>query len=168
MGFFSKKTPEEKANKKEKSVAFMGAPLQPIGKIPMNKLTFIKLNPIDKVMIITHEKIEITLPYDRIRGFKIDSETTLAKSGGTIGRALVGGALFGGAGAVVGGMSGKGNTKTKWIATLSYVDKDGKPQELLFLQWGLTGPYEGERNELPFEKVVNEIVSRYSEDITEL
>jgi len=166
MGLF--KTKEEKEIKKEASVAFMGETLQAIGKIPSGKVVFLTLKPIEKVLNIHYEKIDITLPYERIRGFKLEDETTLAKSGSTIGRALVGGALFGKTGAVVGGMSAKGNTKTKWIGTLSYVDKEGNLQELAFIQWGLTGPYEGETNILPFEKKVNEIVSRYSEDISEL
>ena len=171
MGFFSKKTPEEKANKKEASLAFLGESLQPIGKIPSGKTVGLTLKPTEQVLNIHYDKIDITLPYDRIRGFKLEDETTLAKSGSTIGRALVGGALFGKTGAVVGGMSGKGNTKTKWIATLSYVDKDGNPQELAFIQWGLTGHYEGATKQYAvaqFESKVNEIVSRYSEDITEL
>lgn len=173
MGLFKSKEEkeqrkQERSIKKEASVAFMGETLQPIGKIPMKKLTFLTLKPTEKVLSIKYEKIEITLPYDRIRGFKLEDETTLAKSGSTIGRSLVGGALFGSTGAVVGGMSAKGNTKTKWIGTLSYIDKEGNLQELSFLQWGLTGPYEGATNVLPFESKVNEIVSRYSEDITEL
>lgn len=166
MGLF--KTKEEREIKKEASVAFMGETLQAIGKIPSGKVVFLTLKPIEKALNIHWEKIDITLPYDRIRGFKLEDETTLAKSGSTIGRALVGGALFGKTGAIVGGMSAKGKTKTKWIGTLSYVDKEGNLQELNFIQWGLTGPYEGETNILPFEKKVNEIVSRYSEDISEL
>jgi hypothetical protein len=169
MGLFKSK--EEKALKKEASVAFMGESLQPIGKIPMGKLTFLTLKPTEKVLRISHEKIEITLPYERIKGFRLEDETTVAKSGSTIGRAIVGGALFGKTGAVVGGMSAKGNTKTKWIGTLSYGDKEGNPQELGFTQWGLTGPYEDSNKHYgmsKFEIQVNEIVSRYSEDITEL
>lgn len=176
MGLFKSKEEkeqrkQEKSMKKESSVAFMGESLQSIGKIPMGKLTFLSLNPEEKVLIVSHEKIKITLPYDRIRGFKLEDETTLAKSGSTIGRAIVGGTLFGGTGAIVGGISAKGNTKTKWIGTLSYIDKEGNLQELAFLQWGLTGPYMDATKHYgmgQFEIKVNEIVSRYSEDITEL
>ena len=169
MGLFKSK--EEKALKKEASVAFMGSSLQPIGKIPSGSLVFLTLKPAEQVLNIRFEKIDITLPYDRIRGFKLEDETTLAKNGSTIGRALVGGALFGKTGAVIGGMSAKGNTKTKWIGILSYIDKEGNLQELAFIQWGLTGPYEDSNKHYgmsKFESQVNEIVSRYSEDITEL
>ena len=176
MGLFKSKEDkeqrkQEKAIKKEASVAFMGESLQPIGKIPMKKLTFLTLKPTEKILCISHEKIEITLPYDRIRGFRLEDETTFVKSGSTIGRALVGGALFGKTGAIVGGMSAKGKTNKKWIGTLSYVDKDGNPQELSFIQWGLTGPYDDNNKHYgasQFETKVNEIVSRYAENITEL
>lgn len=166
MGLFKSK--EEKTLKKEASVAFMGSSLQPIGKIPSGSLVVLTLKPTEQVLNIHYEKIDITLPYERLRGFRLEDETTIAKSGSTIGRALVGGALFGGAGAIVGGMSAKGKTKTKWIGTLSYIDKEGNAQDLSFIQWGLTGPYEGESNILPFVNIVNGIVSRYGEDITEL
>lgn len=173
MGFFKTKEEkeqrkQEKELKKEASVGFMGSTLQPIGKIPQGSVVGLSLKPTEKVLNIHHDKIDIALPYERLRGFKLEDETTLAKSGSTIGRAIVGGTLFGKTGAIVGGMSAKGNTKTKWIGTLSYIDKDGNPQELNFIQWGLTGVYTGETNILPFESKVNEIVSRYSEDITEL
>lgn len=169
MGLFKSK--EEKAIKKEESLIFMGESLQPIGKIPNGKTVGLTLKPGDQVLNIHYDKIDITLPYDRIKGFKLEDETTLAKNGSTIGRALVGGALFGKTGAIVGGMSAKGNTKIKWIGTLSYVDKEGFFQELSFIQWGLSGYYEGSTKHYGaslFENKINEIVSRYSEDITEL
>lgn len=165
------KSKEEKAMKKEASLSFVGESLQPIGKIPSGKTVGLTLKPDEQVLNIHFDKIDITLPYRRIRGFKLENETTLAKSGNTIGRALVGGALFGGTGAMVGGMSAKGKTNTKWIGTLSYLDKEGNPQELLFVQWGLTGHYEDATKHYGaslFENKVNEIVSRFAEDITEL
>lgn len=176
MGFFKTKeekeqAKQEKAIKKEASLIFMGESLQAIGKIPSGKTVGLTLKPEDQVLNIHFDKIDITLPYDRIKGFKLEDETTLAKSGSTLGRALVGGALFGGAGAVVGGMSAKGKTNTKWIGTLTYVDKEGNIQELNFIQWGLTGHYEGATKHYGaslFENKINEIVSRYGEDISEL
>lgn len=169
MGLFKSK--EEKEIKKEASLVFLGESLQAIGKIPSGKTVGLTLKPGDKVLNIHHDKTDITLPYERIKGFKLEDETTLAKSGSTIGRAIVGGALFGKTGAVVGGMSAKGNTKTKWIGTLLYVDKDGNNQELSFAQWGLSGYYEGATKHTGaslFESKVNEIASRFSDDITEL
>ena len=162
---------QEKAMKKEASLSFVGESLQAIGRIPSGQTVGLTLKPDEQVLNIHFDKIDITLPYERMRGFRLENETTLAKSGNTIGRALVGGALFGGTGAMVGGMSAKGKTNTKWIGTLSYVDKEGNPQELSFIQWGLTGHYEEATKHYGaslFENKVNEIASRFAEDINEL
>lgn len=171
MGLFSKKSPEEKAQKKEASVMFMGESLQTIGKIPAGKCVGLTLKPSDKVLNIHHDKTDITLPYERLRGFRLEDEVTLAKSGSGLGGAIVGGALFGGAGAVVGQNIKKGKTDVKWVGTLSYEDKEGNPQTLSFIEWGVTGHYEGATKHYgasQFENAINEIVGRYGEDITEL
>lgn len=171
MGLFSKKSAEEKARKKEKSVIFMGESLQVIGKIPAGKCVGLTLKSDQKILNIHHDKIDITLPYERLRGFKLENEVTLAKSGGGLGGAIVGGALFGGAGAIVGQNVKKGKTNVKWVGTLSYDDKEGNLQTLSFIQWGISGYYEGATKHYgasQFESAINEIVSRYGEDITEL
>ena len=171
MGLFSKKTKEEKQIKKESSQIFMGESLQAIGKIPVGACVGLTLVPADKVLNLHHDKIDITLPYERLRGFRLEDEVTLAKSGSGLGGAVVGGALFGGVGAVVGQNVKKGKTKVKWIGTLSYEDKEGNLQSLNFIQWGITGHYEGDTKHWgagQFESTINEIVSRYGEDITEL
>lgn len=171
MGLFSKKTPEEKAQKKEASVVFLGESLQAIGKIPAGKCVGLSLKPADQVLNIHYDKTDITLPYERLRGFRVEDEVTLAKSGSGLGGAIVGGALFGAGGAIVGQNMKKGKTAVKWVATLSYVDKEGSSQALNFIQWGITGYYEGATKHYgasQFENAINEIVSRYSEDITEL
>ena len=176
MGLFKSKEEkerrkQEKSDKKEASLVFVGESLQSIGKIPSGKNVGLTLMPGEQILNIHYDKIDITLPYERIRGFKLEDETTLAKNGSTIGRSVIGGALFGKTGAIVGGMSAKGKTNTKWIGTLSYVDKDGNFQELSFIQWGLTGHYEGASKHYgasQFENKINEIASRFGEDITEL
>lgn len=170
MGFFNR-TPEEKAAAKEKSAMFIGTAMQPIGKITQGDLVTLSLDPDRKVLKIFSKPNEITLPYDRISGFTVESETELAKSGGTIGRALAGGLLFGGAGAVVGGMSGKGNTEKHWIGVLRYIDKEGNSQELAFLQWNLVGHYDGNLKNnvaLNFENTIKTIAVQNAEEITEL
>ena len=169
MGLFKRK--EEKEIKKEKSQLFLGDTLQPIGKIPQNATVGLTLVPDKKCLNIHHGKTDITLPYERIISFKVDNEVNLAKSGGTIGRALAGGILFGNTGAIVGGMSGKGKTTVKWFGTLLYHDKDGKKQELNFLERKLTGYYDGANKSISasqFETIVNNIASGYAEEITEL
>lgn len=171
MGIFKSK--EEKAAIKEKKeikaeskMYYTGLSLQQIGKIQQGWAVNLTLDPYEEKMHIVNQKsgIDITIPYERLKGFRYENETTLAQSGGTIGRAVVGGLLFGGAGAVVGGMSGKGRTKTKWYGTLSFVSKDGENQELLFAD------LMGENNlaHKTFESKINEIAVRNSEDITEL
>ena len=151
---------------------FVGESLQPIGKIPLGVNVGLTLKPDSKVLNIHYDKTDITLPYDRIRGFRLESETTLAKSGSTIGRGLIGGALAGSTGAIVGGMSAKGNTKTKWIGTLLYEDKEGNLQELSFIEWGLpNGYYTGDIKHdggARFEQQIQKIAYRCGDDITEL
>lgn len=171
MGLFSKKSPEEKLQKKEAGVMFLGESLQAIGKIPAGACVGLTLKPSEAVLNIHHDKIDITLPYERLRGFKLADEVTLTKSGSGLGGAIVGGALFGVGGAIVGQNAKKGKTKVRWIGTLSYVDKEGNAKELNFIQWGVTGYYEDENKQWvasKFENTINEIVSRYGEDITEL
>lgn len=169
MGLF--KTKEEKERRKEASAVYLCDSLQMIGKIPVNGTCGLTLKPAERVLNIHHDKTDITLPYDRIKGFRVEDETTLAKSGSGLGGAIVGGALFGGAGAIVGQNLKKGATKIKWIATLSYEDKEGNPQELYFVERGFTGLYDGNKKSnlaILFENVVNNIASKCGEDITEL
>jgi hypothetical protein len=57
------------------------------------------------------------------------------------------------------------------VATLSYEDKEGNPQTLSFIQWGITGHYEGATKHYgasQFENTINEIVARYGDEATEL
>lgn len=171
MGLFSKKTPEQKAAKRESAAVFLGESNQAIGKIPAGKVVGLTLKPEEQVLNIHHDKTDITLPYSRIKGFKLEDEITLAKSGSGLGGAIVGGALFGGAGAIVGQNIKKGQTNIKWVGTLSYEDKDGNAQTLSFIQWGLTGYYENVNKHFgaaQFETVLNEIATRGAENITEL
>lgn len=163
MGIF-KKTEDE--------VKFMGTTLQPIGKIAQGKPVGLTLKPTEEVLQIYHDGIKITLPYNRIVGFSLENETTLANSGSGLGGAIIGGALFGGIGAIVGQQASKGKTNTKWIGTLNYKDKEGEYKSLSFIQSGAMSPYyEGEQKHFggaQFESMVNQIATRYSEDITEL
>ena len=171
MGLFSKKTPEEKQQKKEATAMFLGDALQPIGKIAINSPCGLSLKPDQRALNIHHDKTDITLPYERIKSFKVENETTLAKAGSGLGGAIVGGVLFGGAGAIVGQNAKKGKTNIKWIGTLTYEDKEGNLQTLSFIERGLTGLYEGENKSYSssnFENIVNKIASDNSEDISEL
>lgn len=176
MGLFKTKEEKEqikqkKEQKQEANAAYCGDSLQNIGKIPVNGVCGLSLKPEEKVLNIHSGKMDVTLPYERIKSFKVENETTLAKAGSGLGGALVGGALFGGAGAIVGQNLKKGATKTKWIATLTYEDKEGVLQELHFIERGLTGLYDGDKKSYIaalFENVVNNIVTKCGDDITEL
>lgn len=176
MGLFKSKEEKEqkkeaREQKKEARAIYLGDSLQPIGKIPINGTCGLTLKPAEKVLNIHHEKTDITLPYERIKGFKVENETTLGKAGSGIGGAIVGGALFGGAGAIVGQNLKKGATKIKWVATLIYEDKEGATQELHFVERGITGLYDGNTKSniaAMFESVINNVASKHGEEITEL
>ena len=131
-----------------------------------------KLEIIKRVSMKDEDNIVVSIPYERLRGFILEDETTCAQSGSTLGRALAGGLLFGGVGAIVGGISSRGKTKTRWFATIKYINKDGQPAEISFMECGVFGkPYEGKNKSIlgrNFEARVNEISLNYIEDINEL
>lgn len=176
MGLFKTKEEKElkkkeKELKKESSLMYLGNSLQPIGQIPQGSHVILSLIPEKSCLNIRHLKTDITLPYERIISFTVDNEVSLTKSGSTIKRAAIGGLLFGDTGAIVGGMSGKGNTTAKWFGTLLYKDKDGNDKELNFLEETLTGCYKNANKSYmakQFEETINKIVSKYAENITEL
>lgn len=159
---------EEKALKIESKIKYSGTSLQQIGKLQQGWAVDLTLDPYERKLHIANKKsgVDITIPYDRLNGFKYESETSLAQSGSTIGRAVVGGLLFGKTGAIVGGMSGKGNTKTKWYGTLTYTDKDGERQELFFADLFESKNMDFAHSE--FERRINAIAAENSEEITEL
>lgn len=163
---------QEKEFKAEKKATFIGEALQPIGKIPAGASVVLSLKPDQEVLNIHYKKIDITLPYARIISFNLVDEVTLAKSGSGLGGAVVGGALFGTAGALIGQNAKKGKTKTKWIGTLTYKDKEGNQQEIKFIEWGMDGGYYTANSKqytaAAFEKTVNNITSRFAEDVSEL
>lgn len=79
------------------------------------------------------KETKLFLPYERITDVYHGDVSEIKEKGHQIGRALAGGFLFGGAGAVVGAISGSG-TKTikKLVLIISYKDKDGNDQYLKF------------------------------------
>jgi len=100
----------------------------------------------DKNECITMEakKLEpVHLKYEQI--IDIDTTTdekTTEKSKSVVGRALVGGALMGPVGAVVGGMSGTGSdktTKTSYYMVINYKTINEEVKELKFALYG--GPW---------------------------
>lgn len=77
-----------------------------------------------------------TLRYSQIRDVVYESDIEkISKSKSPIGRAIAGGLLFGGVGAVVGAVSGTGTkvkTERKFYLIINYTSKDGEDK---FLQY---------------------------------
>ena len=95
-----------------------------------------------KANLKKHEPI--TLQYSQITDVFYGQETEVVeKDRSVIGRAVAGGLLFGGVGAVVGGISGVGKKEkkvTKLLFIISYTAKDGQDA---FLQFEDTRRYKG-------------------------
>jgi len=83
-----------------------------------------------------NEKTAKTLRYDQIKDIAFDSEfQKISVSKSPIGRAVAGGLLFGGAGAIVGAVSGvtkKEKTEINFYLIIAYTSKDGEDK---FLQY---------------------------------
>ena len=159
-----------KAKKQESLAIFQGYLAETLGQFNAGYLVSLKLDPDREVLEISGQKKDptITLPYNRIVSFVVEDETSLVKSGSGIGRALAGGLLFGGAGAVVGAMSGKGKTKTAWYGTLTYKTKEGDTAQIVLKELTLGNPRSKTLSATTFETVVAGIVRRYAATITEL
>lgn len=91
-------------------------------------------------------KQEITLNYSQITDVFYGLQTEITeKNKSVIGRALVGGILLGGVGAIVGGISGTGTKKKKdrrMFFIISYKSNSGEDQ---FLQFEDTRMYKGSK-----------------------
>lgn len=75
---------------------------------------------------------DVVLLFDKIRGAGYITKDELVDKS-TIGRAVVGGVLFGGIGALVGSISGQGQkVKEKPYFAIAYVDSFGNDKTLLF------------------------------------
>lgn len=88
----------------------------------------------DHIEITTFKKDKtFTLPYERITDVYHGYISELKDNGHVIGRALAGGFLFGGAGAVVGAISGNFKKKVKkLVLIISYKGQDGSDKFLKF------------------------------------
>lgn len=150
---------------KKNNAIYSGEIGESIGKISAGSFVTLNLVPDKNVLVINNQ---IALPYERIVGFKVDDETTLTKSNSCIGRAIIGGMLFGGVGAIVGGMSGKGKTKTTWYGILTYKGKDEAERQIVIKEFRLDGGNGKSIQAMKFENCISDIISHYAEDINEL
>lgn len=85
----------------------------------------------------------VTLRYDQITDVAFESDfQKVAVSKSPIGRAVAGGLLFGGAGAIVGAVSGttkKERTEIKFRLIIAYTSKDGEDKFLEYEDLSLLG-----------------------------
>jgi hypothetical protein len=100
----------------------------------------------DHLEISSGKHSPITLPYNRITDVFYGMQDEIVETNkSVIGRAVAGGILFGGVGAIVGAASGTG-TKRKaektTIFVISYTDKNG---EAAYLQFTDTRQYKGRK-----------------------
>lgn len=160
-----KKIKQAQRDRVETGTTFTGFTAQPIGSIPANGKVLLKPDPQNQALIILHKDISITLAYSKIVSFVLDSESKISSGGSTIGRAVLGGALFGSTGALVGGMSAGPKVKNRWVGQLTYKSGD-ETTVLTFLQ-AYTGKTK-EPSAQKFEKTINQIGASHAEKITEL
>ena len=113
-------------------------------------------------------KQPITLNYSQITDFFYGYSTEIQeKNKSTIGRAMAGGLLFGGAGAIVGAMTAQGKKEkkvTKLMFIISYTSSSG---EDCFLQFEDTRHYKGKKLSKTLKELCN-IEEKEKEVITSL
>lgn len=117
MGFFSKK---EKDKKEKISMYF-----NHISGLDLDKGFAISLNKLEDEILIEYGsgKFQLKIPYSnivKVYRYTITEEEFKKKS--ILGRAIVGGVLTGGVGAVIGGMTGIGDKKTTRDVSIVEID----------------------------------------------
>ena len=138
MGLFFKTSEEKAASQRkkdetmEKGTSYMGYPLQNLGPITTGSVVTIKMHPDEQTISLTSGKNSIDLPYDRILGFSINDEASLSSGKISIGGAIIGSAIFGPVGGVLGGLQKKGKHKISWIGTLFTTYTLGNPDKKTF------------------------------------
>lgn len=102
-------------------------------------------------------------------GFSINDEASLSSGKISIGGAIIGSAIFGPVGGVLGGLQKKGKNKISWIGTLLYESKEGERKELNFTTYTLGTPDKKTFQMNQFETLMNKIaVRRYDGQSFEL
>ena len=87
----------------------------------------------DKLEFV-HDRRKITLPYERIENITMTTEINrITQSKGVLGRSVVGGAVAGPIGAVVGGMTGQSKIKKQYWPhiVITYTNKSGGKGEII-------------------------------------
>lgn len=94
-----------------------------------------KINAYNDRFEFVHDKRKSVLSYRQVENIAMTTELErLIQNKGVVGRSIVGGAIGGTTGAIVGGMTGQGKTKNQlWpYIVISYKDKDGKMNDIIF------------------------------------
>lgn len=94
---------------------------------------------------------EFSLPLTKITAIGNVTEEIIKENSGT-GRAIVGGLLFGGAGAVVGAVTAKDKKKTIYHKVINYISND--EEKSLILSTG------GDINEMKFFRKLSELIPK--------
>lgn len=128
MGFFS--------SKKGSIISDYFMPTEDIGPIKAGDATEVALYDGHLEMKNMLVKQPVTLNYSQVTDVYYGAETEIVeKNKSSIGRAVAGGLLFGGVGAVVGAISGTGKKEkkvTKIVLVVSYTAADGSERFLPF------------------------------------
>lgn len=82
----------------------------------------------------TKDKAETSLAFEKITGIGIVTEEVVKEANG-VGRAIAGGILFGGAGAVVGAVTAKDKTKKIYYTAINYISNE-KERSLIMQSGG--------------------------------
>lgn len=96
----------------------------------------VDVNLYDTELKITSKDDVVNLSYSKITNVVYDLQTSIVeKDKSSIGRAIVGGALFGATGAIVGAVSGSGKKEkevNKFMFVISYTGNDGNKSFIAF------------------------------------
>ena len=142
MGLFNK-------NKHEKTQMIHGEGLPLRKDCPL----VLELNTDRSAVVITEfgKKQEILLPISKITRTGVLHIDTV-ESGNMIGRAIVGGVLFGGAGAIIGAMSAQEKKKVKHLYSINYLS-DGEEKAIVMKSAGAI-------NEMKFRRMLDDLLPK--------
>lgn len=94
-----------------------------------------KINAYEDRFEFVHNKRKTVLKYNKVEDVAMTTEVErLTKNKGIIGRSVVGGAIAGTTGAIVGGMTGQNKTKNQlWpYIVITYQDNSGETSNIIF------------------------------------
>lgn len=145
MGLFSSKNKD--ANLKIQMIHMAGLP-----NYVEKAWLYVTLDSTNNQIIfkgINKKDTEINLPIDKIIGISSVSEE-IVKENSDVGRAIAGGLLFGGTGAVVGAVTAKDKKKTIYYKVINYVSNNEERSIVLDTR--------GDINEMKFFRKLSELV----------